>query len=488
MTQVIVVGAGLGGIAAALRLRTRGYQVTVVERNADIGGRAAVIKREGYTFDAGPTVVTAPFLFAELFQLFDKDINDYVVLKPLSTWYRFIFSDGGHFDYGGSEQAIYAEVSRVSPTDLAGYKRMLDFSRRTFDKAFIELAAVPFASLWKFITLLPTFFRLRLHRSVFAMTKRFIKHPQLRKVFSMQPLLVGGNPLRTTAAYHMIHYLEHKWGVHYPQGGVAALIAALKRLMLEQGIELCLQATVTEIIVRNKQICGVRLADGRLFEAPIVIANADAPYLYRHLLKPSWLDRMLLKRWRYSMGVFICYFGTRRQYPDVQQHTVVLCDRYQAALRDIFQRKVLADEMSIYLHRPTATDPSLAPPGCDGFYALVPVPNLQADIDWQQTGPLFRDRLLQELERLVLPDLRACITTESFVTPQHFAERYLSLFGTGFSIQPLLSQSICFRFHNRSKIAGLYLVGAGTHPGAGMPGVLSSAKVLEHFFEPITAV
>ena len=483
LPRAIVVGAGFGGIAAALRLRARGYAVTLLDRLDQLGGRAQVFRRNGFVFDAGPTVITAPFLFEELFELFGKRMADYVDLRPVEPWYRFRFHDGRQFDYGGTLEHTLAEIERFEPRDREGYLRMLEHSRRIFEKGFVELGDRPFLRPTDMLRVAPALARLRADRSVYGMVFRYLKSPELRQAFSIQPLLVGGNPFDTTAIYSLIHYLEREWGIHFPMGGTGALVAGLGRLLEEEGVSVELGCDVEQLLTEGRRAVGVRLADGRDLRAEVVVSNADAPYLYKHMVpepaRRKWSDRKL-DRMKYSMGLFVHYFGTTRRYPDVAHHTIVMGRRYQGLLRDIFHRKVLAEDFSLYLHRPTATDPGMAPPGCDAWYVLSPVPNLQGDVDWSQEGPRYRDRIVEALDADLLPGLRDSITEDFFITPDDFRSRYLSLHGAGFSVQPTLTQSAYFRFHNRSEeLEGLYLVGAGTHPGAGLPGVLCSAKVLD---------
>lgn len=481
--SAVVIGAGFGGIAAALRLRARGYHVTLMDRLDQLGGRAQVYRRDGFVFDAGPTVITAPFLFEELFALFGRELKDYVDLRPVEPWYRFRFDDGRTFDYGGTVEETLDEIGRFEPRDQAGYLRMLEHSRKIFDKGFTELGDRPFSSWRDMLRVAPALARLRSDRSVYGMVSRYLRDPALRQAFSIQPLLVGGNPFDTTSIYALIHYLEREWGIHFPMGGTGALVEGLGRLMEEVGIEVELGVEVDEILSTDGRACGVRLADGSARSAHVVVSNADAPFLYKNMIpgapRKRWTDRKV-DRLRYSMGLFVLYFGTTRRYEDVAHHTILMGQRYEELLADIFDRQVLANDFSLYLHRPTATDPSMAPEGCDAWYVLSPVPNLQSGIDWESEGERYRDRVVDALDATVLPDLRAHLTADFYVTPNDFRSRYLTQHGTGFSIQPTLTQSAYFRFHNRSEeLENLFLVGAGTHPGAGLPGVLSSAKVLD---------
>lgn len=487
--HTVVIGAGLGGLAAALRLRARGYAVTLVDRLDQLGGRAAVYHRNGFVFDAGPTVVTAPFLIEELFALFGKRMDDYLTMVPLSPWYRIRFDDGRTFDYGGTVADTEAEIRRFNPADVRGYRRFLARTRDIFDVGFTQLGDLPFHDLRTMLRIVPTMIRLRSYRSVYGFVAKYIRDPALRQVFSFQPLLVGGNPFTTTSIYTLIHYLEREWGIHFAMGGTASIVAALGRLLDEEGVAVRLGETVEEITcARGTQrgearVTGVRLASGERLAADLVVANADAPFVYERLIAPAfrrkWTDRRL-RRLKYSMGLFVLYFGTRRTYPDLAHHMILLGPRYKGLLADIFTGDRVPEDFSLYLHAPTRTDPSMAPPGCEAFYVLAPVPNLQAPIDWSVEGPRLRNKIVAHLERTVLPDLRRHLVEDFYVTPEHFRDTLLSRHGTGFSIQPILRQSAYFRFHNRSEeVDGLFLVGAGTHPGAGMPGVLSSAKVLD---------
>lgn len=485
--HTIVIGAGLGGIAAALRLRAKGYAVTVIERGNALGGRAQVFERDGFRHDAGPTVLTAPFLFDELFALFGKRREQFATFVPLTPWYRFRFPDGGTFDYGGTVDDTLAEIRRINPPDADGYLRLLEHSRKLFDAGFTDLADQPFHQFSTMLKQVPALGRLRADRSVWQLVCKYLEHPKLREAFSIQPLLVGGSPFDTTSIYGLIHYLERKWGVFFAMGGTGAVIAALGRLMTEEGITTHLGTTVAGIELEGRKATGVRLATGEVMHADIVVSNADPMHLYRQMVPEAALSHSLkLKRQsKLSMGLFVLYFGTRRQYPEVAHHTIWLGARYRGLLDDIFHKKILPDDFSLYVHRPTATDASFAPAGCDSFYVLCPVPNLHGDIDWGVEAPKLRTRIIAALDRTMLPGLFSTITAEFHMTPEDFAQDYLSFAGAGFSIAPYFTQSAWFRFHNKSEsIENLYLVGAGTHPGAGLPGVLCSAKVIEKLIPP----
>ena len=481
--KAIVIGAGFGGIAAALRLRAKGYAVTLIDRCAALGGRAQVYEREGFRHDAGPTVITAPFLFEELFALFGERFADHVKLVPLTPWYRFQFADGDTFDYGGTLEATLAEIERIEPRDRAGYLALLEHSRRIYDIGFTQLSAQPFHRLGTMLRQVPHLLGLRNYETVWQMVSRHLVSDKLRRAFSIQPLLMGGNPFDTTSIYGLIHFLERAHGVHFAMGGTGAVTRALGDLMERQGIALRLSTTVERVRIEQGVARGVVLADGTVVDADIVVSDADAAHLYRDLVpraEQALATRVKLSQAHYSMGLFVMYFGTTRTYPDVAHHTIWMGERYRELLNDIFHRQKLAEDFSLYVHRPTATDPSFAPAGQDSFYVLCPVPNLQADIDWATEGPRLRDRIVDALERTMLPGLKAAITADFYKTPEDFRDEYRSVHGAGFSVAPIFRQSAWFRFHNKSEsVRNLYLVGAGTHPGAGVPGVLCSAKVID---------
>ena len=481
--HAVVVGAGFGGIAAALRLRAKGYEVTLIDRCRHIGGRAQVFEREGFRHDAGPTVITAPFLFDELFTLFNEKFSDHVTLVPLMPWYRFVFADGTRFDYGGTLEDTLSEIRRIEPKDVEGYLALLEHSRRIFDIGFTRLSAQPFHRLLTMLRQIPRLIRLRSHETVWQMVSRFLVNTDLRKAFSIQPLLVGGNPFDTTSIYGLIHYLERAYGVHFAMGGTGAITRALEGLMRRQGIQIRLDTTVTSLKVSGKRADAVVLDDGTEIATDLVVSNADPAFLYGRMIpdtKRSLPVRAKLAAAEYSMGLYVLYFGTTATYPDVAHHTIWMGVRYRELLADIFRNLTLSEDFSLYVHRPTATDPEFAPPGCDSFYVLCPVPNLKGAIDWAVEGPRLRDRIVSALGQTILPGLDAVITAEFAMTPEDFKSDYLSEFGAGFSVAPLFRQSAWFRFHNKGEgIGNLYLVGAGTHPGAGLPGVLCSAKVVD---------
>jgi phytoene desaturase len=487
--HALVIGGGFGGIASALRIRAKGYRVTLIDRCSQLGGRAQCFTRNGFRHDAGPTVITAPFLFDELFELFDERFSDHVDLVPLTPWYRFEYADGDHFDYGGTLEETVAEIKRIEPDDAAGYLKLLAHSKRIFDVGFTQLSAKPFDSWWFMVKQLPQLVRLKSYKTVWSLVTHYLKNEKLRQAFSIQPLLVGGNPFETTSIYSLIHYLERAYGVHFPMGGTNAIVSALEGLMARQGIVTRLNSTVQSLNIEGTTIKGVTLDTGEIIAADLVVSDADPVHLYRHMIaktKQSWATRIKANKPKFSMGLYVLFFGTTRQYPQVAHHTIWLGTRYQELLQDIFVHKVLSEDFSLYIHRPTATDPSFAPSGCDSFYVLCPVPNLLGRQDWATEGPKLRNQIVAALDRTTLPNLSQTITDDFYMTPKDFEYNYLSEHGAGFSISPLFSQSAWFRFHNKAeKLKNLYLVGAGTHPGAGLPGVVSSAKVLDSLISSI---
>ncbi|MDJ0917423.1 MAG: phytoene desaturase [Woeseiaceae bacterium] len=481
--KAIVIGSGFGGLAAAVRLGAKGYDVTVLEKLDAPGGRAYVYRQDGFVFDAGPTIVTAPFLLEELWTLCGRDMSDDIDLRELSPYYTIRFDDGSHFDYSGDDEAMKREIARFNPADVEGYERFLKASAKLYDIGFDQLLHVSFDSIGKMFKVLPKLVDAQFYRSVHGLVSRYIKDPKLRRVFSFHPLLIGGNPFSATAVYALIAQLERKHGVHFAMGGTGALVTGLTGLIESQGGQIRCNAPVRQIIVENGAARGVALENGEILKSDLVVSNADSAATYKRLLsdhkRKRWTDSKL-DRARYSMSLFVWYFGTDRRYDDVPHHMIMLGDRYKALLDDIFAKKILADDYSLYLHRPTATDTSLAPEGCDAFYVLSPVPNLDGNVDWEEQAERYRARIASTLSQTVLPDLKNHIVTSRLLTPIDFRERLFSERGAAFGLEPVLTQTAWFRPHNSSEdVDDLYIVGAGTHPGAGLPGVISSAKVLD---------
>jgi phytoene desaturase len=481
--HAVVVGAGFGGLAAAVRLLVRGYRVTVLDRLEQPGGRARVFRDDGFVFDAGPTIVTAPFLFEELWQLCGERMSDHVTLAPTTPFYRIRFGDGQAFDYTGDLAAMRREIARFAPEDVAGWEKLLAHAEKIFDVGFSALSHAPFGRARDMAKVAPDMIRLENYRTVYGLVSKYIRNERLRQVFSFHPLLIGGNPLSASSIYTLIAHLERHWGVHFAMGGTGALVTGLVDLIHRHGGAVRCNAEVEEIVVEGGAARGVRMRGGERIDADLVVSNADAAWTYRHLVRPEhrkvWTDGRL-DRARYSMGLFVWYFGTNRKYEDVVHHTILLGPRYEGLLTDIFENKVLASDFSLYLHRPTATDPSLAPAGCDAFYVLSPVPHLQSGVDWKTQAEPYRKGLERFLASSVLPGLDQHLVTSRVLHPEGFLSDYLSMFGAAFSLEPVLWQSAYFRPHNASEdVKDLYLVGAGTHPGAGLPGVLSTARVLD---------
>lgn len=483
MKHALVIGGGFGGMAIALRLRAKNYKVTVLDRSSMLGGRGQVFERNGFKHDAGPTVITAPFLLEELFELFDEKLEDHIKLVPLTPWYRFYFSDKTTFDYGGTLDETLVEIDKISPKDAKGYLRLLKHSEKIFNVAFMQLSTVPFNHFFKMLTLVPKLIALKSYETVWRMVCRYLTNNKLRQAFSIQPLLVGGNPFSTTSIYGLIHYLERAYGVFFAMGGTGAIVSALSDLMKRNGIEILLNTTVNKVVIENGEAKKVILADGSSKEADLIVSNADPTYLYENMVDQNEVaiaTKVKLKIAHYSMGLFVVYFGSTKKYNDIAHHTIWLGKTYKELLHDIFDTKILSKDFSLYLHRPTATDASFAPEGCDSFYVLCPVPNLQGSVNWEIEGEQLKKRIIDALDETILPGLKQHIVEDFYMSPEDFKENYLSTHGAGFSIAPIFRQSAWFRFHNKSeKIKNLYIVGAGTHPGAGLPGVLCSAKVVD---------
>ena len=483
---VIVLGSGLGGLAAAIRLRAMGWPVRVLEAMDQPGGRAATFVQDGFSFDAGPTVVTASYLFDELFALVGRDRRDHLEFLPVDPFYRVFFADGASFDYVGDEDRLLAQIGALSPPDVDGYRRLAAHARRIFDIGYTELVDQPFDRFTDMVKIVPDLVRLGCWKSVYAWVSQYIADERLRQVFTFQPLLIGGNPFRAPAIYALIHWLERKWGVEFARGGTAAIVRALVDLIHDIGGHVQLSTPVTEIEVEAGRAVAVRTGRGERIPCAAVVSNADPAFVYTRLVAARhrrWNSDFMVRQKKLSMGLFVGYFGARGTWPELAHHSIVLGPRYRELLEDIFERKILADDFSLYLHAPTRTDPSVAPPGHEAFYVLSPVPNTQGKLDWDAIGPRYFDAILESLEQRHLPGLRGRIVSRRHITPNYFESTLRSVGGAAFGPEPRLSQSAFFRYHNRSEdVAGLYFVGAGTHPGAGMPGVLSSAKVLERVF------
>ncbi len=482
--KVVVIGSGFGGLTAAIRLRAKGFDVEIVEKRDKPGGRAYVYEQDGFVFDGGPTIITAPWLIHDLFSLVGKRTEDYVKLVPIDPFYNVRFQDGSVFRYNGDKASVLDQIRSFEPRDVIGYEKFFGETADIFRAGF-NLIDQPFSRVTDMLKVLPELIRLRSDRSVATFVNRHIKDPRLQQVFSFHPLLVGGNPFQTTSIYALIHKLEQEWGVWFAMGGTGALVRALVKLYTDIGGTIRLNSEVQEILVRNNngtpQAYGIRLTGGEEVAADVVVCNGDVAQSYMSLVPARYRKKNTDKHitgMRYSMSLFVMYFGTNRTYENMTHHEILMGPRYKHLVEDIFTKKHLADDFSLYLHRPTATDPSLAPAGCDSWYVLSPVPHLASGTDWNVMRQEYRNKIVAELENRYMPELSRHIVTEHIIDPLHFRDTLNSHLGSAFSVEPILTQSAWWRPHNRSEdVAGLYFVGAGTHPGAGLPGVMSSGTI-----------
>jgi len=489
----LVIGSGFGGLASAIRLSAKGYRVQVLEKLNAPGGRARVIHVDGYTFDAGPTIVTVPFLLEELWDLAGRQLADDVELRLLDPFYRIRFDDGDHFDYSGDPERMLKEVLRIDPNAGPGYAAFMAEADLCYELGFEALGCEAFVQMGDLFKAIPSMIRMKGWRSLHTMVATHFKHPKLRQAMSLQALLIGGNPFSVTCVFSLINALERRFGVHWAMGGTGALVNGLVDVIEGMGGSLRTGAEVRRIEVKDGRACGVTLATGETIPADIVVCNADTAWTYKNLIDPKdrkvWTDAKI-KNGKYSMGLFVWYFGTNKRFDDVPHHMMLLGPRYEALLKDIFKKHHLAEDFSLYLHRPTATDSGMAPEGCDTFYVLAPVPNLLSGTDWAAHAEPYRVAIAKALEETVLPNLSEHLTVSFMTTPQDFQDNLLSYQGAAFGLEPLLLQSAWFRPHNLSEdIENLFMVGASTHPGAGIPGVLMSAKALDTVLpDPATLV
>jgi phytoene desaturase len=477
----VVIGSGFGGLTLAVRLQAAGVETTLVEKRDRPGGRAYVYEDDGFKFDGGPTVITAPECLESVFRAGDREMSDYVEMIPVKPFYRLLWEDGYSFDYSNDIEVINEQIREKNPRDVDGYARFVRYAEDVFREGYVKLANVPFLDFWSMIRVSPQLMRLQSFRTVYSMVSRFVKDPHLRQVFSFHSLLVGGNPFTCSSMYTLIHALERKWGVFFPRGGTGALVNAYVRLFRELGGELRLDCPVERIRTSNGRVTGLEAEDGWSADFDVVASNADVVHTYERLLADESLAQPVaarLRSKRFSMSLFVIYFGTQRRHPQLAHHSVLFGRRYRGLLNDIFSNGKLADDFSLYLHAPTTTDPGIAPEGCEAFYVLSPVPHLgKAAIDWKSEGPRYRDRILDYMEQRYVPGLTADLKTVRIFTPEDFRDALNGHHGSAFSLEPILTQSAWFRVHNRdSRIRGLYFVGAGTHPGAGVPGVVNSAE------------
>ena len=481
--KIVVIGSGFGGLSAAIRLQAQGHNVTIVEKRDKLGGRAYVYEQDGFKFDGGPTIITAPWLIDEMFEAAGKKTADYVKLVKLDPFYNIRWEDGTVFHYNDDRETLLNEIRKIAPDEVENYKRFSSNLGEIYRVGF-ELIDRPFSTVWDMVKVVPEMIKLRSDRSVYKFASKYFKNEKLREAFSFHPLLIGGNPFTATSIYAMIHELEQKFGVWFAMGGTGALVKALGELFMDIGGEVFTEAEVSEILIDEKtgKAKGVKIKSGEILQADAVVANSDVGRTYLDLIPAKYRKKYTdakIKKMTYSMSLFVIYFGTDRKYENMAHHEIILGKRYKGLLDEIFIDKTLAEDFSLYLHRPTATDPSLAPEGCDCWYVLSPVPNLEGETDWQTQAEPYKQKIYEYLETHYLPDLRKHIISETHIDPLHFEDTLNSYLGNAFGVEPTLLQSAYLRPHNRSEdIENLYLVGAGTHPGAGLPGVMSSGKIV----------
>lgn len=486
MAKIIVIGSGFGGLGAAIRLAAKGHEVEIVEKRDQAGGRAYVYEINGFKFDGGPTVITAPFMFDDIWAAAGKKRKDYVEFVPCDPYYRIFDWNKRIFNYNGDEQFILSQIEQWNPADKEGYQRFIGTTKEIFQKGFVELADKPFLNFTDMLKVAPDLIRLQSYKSVYQYASQFISDEFLRRCFSFHPLLIGGNPFDAPSIYAMIHYLEREWGIHYAIGGTGAIVNAMVKLFEELGGKIRYSTEVDEILTSGRKVTGVRFKNGMTESADNIVANADVGFVYDHMIKKSsqsLYSKAKMGLLKYSMSLFVIYFGTKRLYRDqgLSHHNIILGERYKGLLNDIFNEHELSNDFSLYLHMPTLTDPSIAPEGHENFYVLSPVPHLGSGVDWTKKAKPYRDLIMNFLEENYLPDLQANIVAEHTIDPLHFRHELNSRMGSAFSVQPVLTQSAWFRPHNRAEdFDNLYFVGAGTHPGAGLPGVLSSSIIVEN--------
>jgi phytoene desaturase len=476
-----VIGAGFGGLALAIRLQSAGVETTLIEGREKAGGRAYVFERDGFTFDAGPTVITDPDCLRELWQLSGHEMAWDVTLEPVLPFYRLNWADGTNFDYSNDDTALRSEISKLDPQDVDGYARFLEYAKGVYEEGYVKLGSKPFLDFRSMLKAAPALAKYQAWRSVYSMVSTFVKNEKLRQALSFHTLLVGGNPTTTSAIYALIHKLERDGGVWFAKGGTNQLVSGMVALFERLGGTLILGDPVTEIETLGDHATGVVTRSGKRIAADAVASNADLVHSYKDLLRNSRSARRTaasLEKKRFSPSLFLVHFGIKGTWPGIPHHMILFGPRYQGLLSDIYDHGVLSEDFSLYLHHPTVTDPSLAPEGHSTFYALAPVPHMgKLPIDWDTIGPMYEKRILDEVGRRLIPDIHERIVTKFSYAPPDFARDLNAHLGSAFSLEPILTQSAYFRAHNRDDhIPNLYFVGAGTHPGAGIPGVVGSAK------------
>jgi phytoene desaturase len=481
MSRAVVIGAGFGGLALAIRLQSAGVQTTIVEARDKAGGRAYVWERDGFTFDAGPTVITAPDTLQELWALSGRNIADDVTLVPVSPFYRLNWPDGTNFDYSNDDVALRGEIGKLDPGDIEGYARFLRYSEGVYREGYEKLGHVAFLDFKSMLKAAPALAQYQAWRSVYSIVSSYVKNEKMRQALSFHTLLVGGNPMTTSAIYALIHKLERDGGVWFAMGGTNQLIAGLVRHFERLGGVLRLSEPAETIETLGDRATGVTLRSGETLPADMVASNGDLIHTYRHLLRDNRSGQRSatsLEKKRFSPSLFVVHFGIKGTWPGIPHHTILFGPRYKGLLDDIYKHGLLSEDFSLYLHHPTVTDPSMAPEGYSTFYALAPVPHMgKAPLDWEEVAPILEKRILDEIGRRLIPDIHERIVTKFSYSPADFRQDLGAHLGSAFSLEPVLWQSAYFRAHNRdANIPNLYFVGAGTHPGAGIPGVVGSAK------------
>jgi phytoene desaturase len=487
--RIALIGGGFGGLAAANRLAAKGHEVHLFEKRDKLGGRGYQYEINGFKFDGGPTVITAPYIFDEIFNAAGKKRDDYFKLVPLDPFYRIFDHEGHSFDYRHKLEDMLEEIGKWNPADKRGYVRFARQTQKLFEKLH-PFTDQPFLSLGKFLKIMPDVIRLNGWMGTYSFVSKYVKDPFLRRIFSFHPLLIGGNPFDTPSLYTLIVQFEKEWGVHYAKGGTGAIVAGLGKLFTDIGGTIHLDSEVKEITIKGRKATGLRLADGSIEEFDAIVSNGDVSFTYRHLIpeqyRKKWTNRKI-DSMNYSNSLFVIYFGTKRRYTDSKfhHHNIIVNKRYKSLLREVFDKVILPDDFSLYLHMPTITDSSIAPEGCESFYVLSLVPHLGSGTDWEKIGVSYRDRVLQYLEDNYLPDLKKNIIALHHIDPVHFRDTLNSYNGAAFATKPTLLQSAYLRPHARSEdFDNLYFVGAGTHPGAGVPAVLSSGKIAAGLIDP----
>jgi len=484
LKKIIVIGSGFGGLAVAIRLQAQGFNVTIMEKNEQVGGHSSQLIKDGYTFDMGPSLITAPDIIEGVFKAAGREMNQYLTLRKLDPYYRIYFHDKTFIDYNGDGDAMKQQMAKFSPEDAQNYDRFMEACHGIYDAVITDgLGSHPFMSWRTMLNFVPKAIKLNALFPSFSFVKRYFKHPKNNFTFSFHPLFIGANPFRAPSIYLMIPYLEKAGGVWFTDGGMYSLVKAFETIFTELGGTIKTNHEIDEISVENGRTNGV-VANSTFFEADAVVSNADISHTYKHMINSShrkkWNDKKIDKA-KYSMSAFLLYLGVKKQYPELLHHTLILSERYKALIKDIFDKQILPDDFSMYLHAPTRTDPNMAPEGAESMYVLIPVSNLAGDIDWSKTKKPFTEKVLEFLENdFGLRDLQQNIEVLEIFTPEDFAQKRNSFLGTPWGLEPQLTQTAVFRPHNRSEdVKGLYFAGAGTHPGAGLPGVLLTAEVTE---------